>query len=242
MCYKNNITDRRVPHRRLTTMLVALAVATPSAQNSAVSRAPTQPRAAEFVERLRQAVDAGDRRAVAALVEYPLTVLASGFNIPVKDIATFVTITPDGLTLADGAIWAPLKDGRYRIARIRVPPAAPSVEGRKGVEHVTFSSDKGGRTASYAGWLVRRNVDAYSVALKKGETIVARIEGFRGHDATVRVAAVSRGVRPSLPPATDIGRTSSATAAADSEYRVEVAHIAPYCDPPQRYKLTVTVH
>ncbi len=116
--------------------------------------------------------------------------LASGFNIPVKDIATFVTIynvaitpelrcaivqstlatsdahaprrvvtiTPDGLTLADGAIWAPLKDGRYRIARIRVPPAAPSVEGRKGVEHVTFSSDKGGRTASYAGWLVRRNV------------------------------------------------------------------------------------
>src|SRR5712671_2758844 len=77
---------------RLIATHVALAVTATHAQSSAVNRPSHQPRAAEFVERLQQAVDAGDRRAVAALVAYPLTVLASGFNIPVKDIATFVTI------------------------------------------------------------------------------------------------------------------------------------------------------
>jgi hypothetical protein len=173
--------------------LRAAAVATITATTIAVTNGQTLPtppasqtRAAEFLERLKLAVDSADRRAVSAMVTYPLTVLASGFNMPVKDAATFVrmydsvltpelrcalvgpeiptggmppprrqaTITPDGLSIAEGTVWAPFKDGRYRIARIRVPPPAPSVEGR---------------------------------------------------------------------------------------YLVEVAHLARYCDPPQRYKLTVAI-
>jgi hypothetical protein len=232
-------------------------------------------RAAEFLQGLKQAVDSADRRTVSTLVAYPLTVLASGFNIPVKDPASFIRmydsfitpelrcalvesaiplagmpaarrpaiITPDGLSMVDGAVWAPFKDGRYRIARIRVLPKTPSVEGRRGVERVTFAQPKGERSAAYAGWLVRENVDAYLVAIKKGETLTARIEGFRGHDATIRVSAshetANRSTTPR--PVPDVGRAASATAAADGDYLVEVADLARYCDPPQRYKLTVAV-
>ena len=208
--------------------LKAAAVATITATTIAVTNGQTspapsasQPRAAEFLERLKLAVDSADRRAVSAMVAYPLTVLASGFNIPVKDAPTFVRmydsvltpelrcavaasqiptgnmpaprhpaiITPDGLSMVEGAIWAPLKDGRYLIARVRVLPPAPSVEGRKGIERVTFAEPKGERSATFAGWLVRQNVDTYVVAMRKGETIQARIDGFRGHDATLRVSA-----------------------------------------------------
>jgi len=239
---------------------------------AAAPPAPARQSAGDFLARLKQAVDAADRRTVATMVAYPLTVLASGFNIPVKDAAAFirvydsvvtpelrcavlgadaptssapasrraVTLTPDGLSMAEGAIWAPLKDGRYRIARIRVLPATPSVEGRKGLTPVTFAEPKGERSTTFAGWLVRRNVDAFVVTIKKGETLQARIDGFRGHDATLRVSPEQdvHTVSTSLP---DIGRIATARAAADGEYRVEIADLAPYCDPPQRYKLTVTI-
>ena len=239
---------------------------------AAAPPAPARQSAVEFLEHLKQAVDAGDRRTVATMVAYPLTVLASGFNIPVKDAAAFirmydsvvtpelrcavvgadaptssapasrhaVTLTPDGLSMAEGAIWAPFKDGRYRIARIRVLPATPSVEGRKGLTRVTFAEPKGERSATFAGWLVRRNVDAFVVTVKKGETLQARIDGFRGHDATVRVSP-QQGADTAAASPPDIGRIATARVAADSEYRVEVGDLAPYCDPPQRYKLTVTV-
>ena len=245
---------------------------------AAQAQAPLTPpanraRASEFVEQLKHAVDAADRRAVSGMVAYPLTVLASGFNIPVKDAASFarlyesvftpelrcavvasdipsagtppmgrpVTITPDGLSMVDGAIWAPFKDGRYRIARIRVLPPAPSVEGRKGVEHVTFAMPKGERTATYAGWLVRQNVDAYVVAVRRGDTIQARIDGFRGHDASLRLSAQRVGAARPTSAVPDSGRSASATASADAEYLIEVAHLARYCDPPQRYKLSLTI-
>jgi hypothetical protein len=255
-------------------VIMAMAVSPLVGQTSAGSTA-SKARAAEFLQRLKEAVDAADRRAVSTMVAYPLTVLASGFNIPVKDSASFIRlydsfmtpelrcalvesaiplggvppprrpaiITLDGLSMAEGAVWAPFKDGTYRIARIRVPTKAPSVEGRKGLERVTFAQPRGERSAAYAGWLVRQNVDAFLVAVKKGETLTARIEGFRGHDGTIRVSlshdAANRSTRPL--PVPDTGRAGSATAAADSEYLVEVAHIAHYCDPPQRYKLTVTI-
>jgi hypothetical protein len=238
------------------------------ARPSAGQLAPA--RAGEFLADLKRAVDSVDRRTVAAMVSYPLTVLASPFTIPVKDsaalvrlydsiftpelrcavmaaelpasdrAATMVTITPDGLLLADGAIWAPLKEGRYRISRIRVLPKAPSVEGRKSVERIAFAEPKGERTATYAGWLVRRNLDSFVAAVRRGETIQARIDGFRGHDATVRISMPAAGnVLPSPPP--DTGRLVSAKATADAEYRIDVAHLAPFCDPPQRYRLTITV-
>lgn len=252
--------------------VLATTAALAQAQGPEVST-PNRARAVEFLEQLKHAVDSVDPQAVSSMVAYPLTVLASGFNIPVKDASSFVriydsvftpelrcavvateispagapqsrrslTITPDGLSMVDGAIWAPFKEGRYRLARIRVLPPAPSVEGRKSTERVTFAQAKGERSTTYAGWLVRQNVDAYVVTVRRGETVQAHIDGFRGHDAAVRLAA--RAPRPAGPPVPvpDTGRSSSVVAPADAEYLIEVAHLAHYCDPPQRYKLTVTI-
>src|SRR5215468_8353535 len=243
--------------RQFTGALVALVVTTAAAGQSSPPVLPpaNRARASEFLEQLKHAVDSADRRAVSGMVAYPLTVLARGFNIPVKDRASFarmydsvftpelrcalvaselafdgspptrrsITITPDGLSMVEGAIWAPIKDGRYRIARIRVLPPAPSVEGRKGIEHVTFEQLKGERSATYAGWLVRQNVDAYVVAVRKGEAIQARIEGFRGHDASLRLSVRSPGAGRPTSSVPDAGRSSSATASGDAEYLIEVA-------------------
>src|SRR5262245_57730221 len=267
MCYKNNTTRLRRP--ATTAMIVAAAFAAVAAQTPAPP--PSSTRATEFLDRLKQAVDAADRRTVSSMVSYPLTVLASGFNIPVKDAATFsrmyqsvmtpelrcaivaseitaatdarraAIITPDGLWLVDGAVWAPFKDGRYRITRLRVPPPAASVAGRTAIERVTFAESPGERSAAFAGWLIRQNVDVFVVTLKKGETLQARIDGFRGHDATLRVSPwLPTSAQPPAP-LPDIGRNASMLTAAAGDYRVEVGHRAPYCDPPQRYKLTITI-
>ena len=121
-----------------------------------------------------------------------------------------------------------------------MPPPVPSVEGRNAVERVTFAEPKGERSARFTGWLVRHNVDVFVVDVRNGETVQARIDVFRGHAATVRLAPQSPATGPATTPP-DIGRTTSARAAADGEYRIEVAHLARYCDPPQRYKLTVAI-
>ena len=52
-------------------------------------------RAADFPAELQHAVDGGDRRVLAALARYPAWVLASGFNIPVKDETMPHRLKPD---------------------------------------------------------------------------------------------------------------------------------------------------
>jgi hypothetical protein len=226
-------------------------------------------RAAEFLEQLQRALDTGDRPAVARMVRYPATALAAGWNIPVKNSSALlamydalftpelrcaivqsgiartdapapkhvVVVSPEGLVIGGGAVWAPLKDAQYKIARLMVPPAVPSPSPRIRPERVSFLAPTGERNARFAGWLLRHNVDTYLVAAKKGESLQASIEGFRGHDATLRVTT-----GPPLDGlAKDAGRTWTGIASADGDYRIEVIHLAPYCDPAQQYKLAITL-
>jgi hypothetical protein len=227
-----------------------------------------------FLDRLQRAVDARDRRAVAALFQYPATILSSGFNVPLADAATLTRIydaafTPDvrcaiadsriaapgtaapehpavvsadGIMIGAGAgiVWAPFKNGRYQIARIRVPPPSLSQPARRLPERVQFVDTKGTRTGQAAGWLARQNVETFLVDLKAGESLDARIEGFRGHDATIRVLAPDQraAVNTAVP---DAGRSWTGKASTPGQYRVDVIHLAPYCDPPQRYRLFLTI-
>jgi len=76
--------------------MVAVLGAGPPSQ--APSPAPTA--RAAFLDTLQRAVAADDRRAVATLVQYPITVLVSGFQVPIPDAASFVrtydaVFTPD---------------------------------------------------------------------------------------------------------------------------------------------------
>ena len=259
--------------RLLRALVVATAISTAlSAQSAPATPSALRSRAADFLDRLQHAVDARDRRAVAALFQYPATVLSSGFNVPVADAATLTRIydaaftadvrcaiadsrvaepgTPapphaaivssDGIMIGDGVLWAPLKNGRYQIARIRVPPPSLSQPARRVPERVQFVDTKGTRTGQAAGWLARQNVETFLVDLKTGETLDARIEGFRGHDATIRVLAPDQraAANTAVP---DAGRSWTGKASTPGQYRVDVIHLAPYCDPPQRYRLFMTI-
>jgi hypothetical protein len=51
---------------------------------------PSNSRLDAFLVELQRVSARDDRRALAVMVEYPLTVFASGWNIPVKDRATFL--------------------------------------------------------------------------------------------------------------------------------------------------------
>jgi hypothetical protein len=46
---------------------------------------------ASFLGELQRAVDHRDRRAVAGMIRYPITILVSGWQVPVRDAATLVT-------------------------------------------------------------------------------------------------------------------------------------------------------
>src|SRR5689334_9023758 len=52
--------------------------------------APPDARLDAFLTSVQRACASNDRRAIAALVQYPLTVFAGGWNIPVKDRAAFL--------------------------------------------------------------------------------------------------------------------------------------------------------
>src|SRR6476646_4139722 len=72
----------------LVALVVTTAVPAGQAQPPVIPPA-NRARANEFLEQLKHAVDSADRRAVSGMVGYPLTVLASGFTFPVKDVASF---------------------------------------------------------------------------------------------------------------------------------------------------------
>src|SRR5688572_25783285 len=67
------------------TIAVAAAVQPPAIESG---------RALLFVAELRQAIAREDRAAVAALVEYPLTVFAGSMRIPIRDAAAMVESYP----------------------------------------------------------------------------------------------------------------------------------------------------
>jgi hypothetical protein len=109
-----------------------------------------------FVAELRQALAAGNRAAVASMVEFPATVWAGSIRLPVADAAALLAQydaiftadmvavvdqgrierrSADAISVAGGAIEAERIGGRFRITRIAVltasrdlqsPPAAGS--------------------------------------------------------------------------------------------------------------------
>lgn len=131
------------------------------------------PAMAAFVSRLQQAVDQHDSRAVAALFQFPATVLIGGWRLPVDTARTLLAVydqlfTPhlrclidqspvqvagDGLALADGAIWAQLHQGQFKIQRLIVPSSSVPRRARQPSRTVTFADPR--YPARYAGTLVQ---------------------------------------------------------------------------------------
>jgi hypothetical protein len=79
--------------RSLSTSSIATAALAAAIHGVAIGQAPaTSDRLAEsFLGQLQRAVDHRDRRAVAAMIRYPITVLVQGWRVPVRDAAALVT-------------------------------------------------------------------------------------------------------------------------------------------------------
>ncbi len=215
-----------------------------------------------FLDTLRTAVDRHDPRVVARLVQYPLTFLSSPFQIPVPDVAAFIRlydsiftpearcaivssanakdaphITPDGISIGSGLLWAVHSGTGFKITRMiaRGTPAPPS---RLPKRRVTFL--QGFQSTQLLGALDRDDIDTFLVTATQGRVFGATITGFRGQDLGMRVLD-SQGAE--VETRLHVGpRTWSGTAPATAEYRIEIARLAPYCSPTTRYDITFTLH
>jgi hypothetical protein len=149
-----------------------------------------------------------------------------------------VSVQPDGVSLANGLVWAQKSGTQYRISRVSVPAAA-SYSHVTEPRRVRFPpNQRGEKSIEYYNWLQRDDVDSYLLAGRKGQLLQVRIEGFEGGDATVRVTEAGS------PPGTSMReavRTWSDYLPATSDYRIEVIRLAPFCDPSFKYKVFITL-
>jgi hypothetical protein len=256
--------------RRLSAFLVAVTLAGASVAGQSGAGVDTRS-ANAFLETLRTAVDHHDPQAVARLVQYPLTFLSSPFQIPVPDAATFIRlydtfftpearcaivqsgtsgsgnaprsvkdapqITADGISIGSGLLWAAHSGTGFNITRMtaRGKPAPPS---RLPKRRVTFL--QGFQSTQLLGALDRDDIDTFLVAARQGQVLGATITGFRGQDLGMRVLD-SHGTE--VETRLHIGpRTWSGAAPATAEYRIEIARLAPYCNPTTRYEITFSLH
>jgi hypothetical protein len=221
----------------------------------------TSPAVAAFVSRLQQAVDQHDARSVAALVRFPVTVLIGGWRIPVNDASTLLGVydelfTPrlrcqiaqkpaiqvavDGVSLAGGAIWAQIDRGQFKVQRLIVPPSSVPRRTRQQSRPVAFTDPR--YPARYAGTLVQDDVDSYVVAVRKGQVVKARIDGFRGREAVLRGGSTMDPQSARFDGANDQAtRIWSARASNHTDYRLDVVRLAPYCNPAVTYALTISL-
>jgi hypothetical protein len=220
--------------------------------------APRDGQAGAFKRAFVEAMARRDRNGIAGMVKYPATALVGGFNLPMLDRSMLlevynVVFTPElrclvdrggvtrdasGATLASGRVRLMQEGGALKITRINVPPADGSAPPPPSEPQRAFFR-KG--QAQFAGRLYGDGVDAYIVhAGRPGTLLEARIERFAGRQAFVRVIDPRTG-EPFPRPGGDAPRTWAGTLQQSGDYRVEVVRIAPYCEPPFTYLLTMTL-
>ena len=248
-------------------LAAALVVAAPvHAQQSGPER-----EAEAFRLRLLDALQRGDRNAVAGMIQYRLIVDA-GFLIPVGDRAELLRLwnivfspatrclieesgirrpgaSPPKYAMRVDSAGVALGDGRIRAVRR---------QGGLKITHITLPSGYGEGTGgqpravrfrwgkgrvSYAGRLSGDVVDVYVVQARKGELLNAQLQRVRSDRASVRVVqqAGNRIVPTRGPASADPRRLWAGPVPETGEYRVEVVRQGAFCDPPVSYQLTVSL-
>lgn len=151
-----------------------------------------------------------------------------------------VSVTSEGFAIGAGLVWAQKSGTQFRVARVTVPPSF-SFQRSQEPRRVRFpDSQKNERSAQFSNWLARDEADSYLVAARKGQFLQVRIEGFRGADATLRLYYQTTG-RALGVPGRDVIRAWAGAVAETTTYRIDVARLAPYCDPALLYRLAITL-
>ena len=90
----------------------------------------------------------------------------------------------------------------------------------------------------FAGRLSGSGVDAYTITVRKGDLLQARIERFPGRSLQLCVTEQKTGrVVPGAQ--VEFARTWAARVPEAGDYRVDVVRRAAYCDPSVTYLLTL---
>jgi hypothetical protein len=242
---------------RVVAVFVAFCVSAVTFGAQEAPRGATPQAARAFSRALVQAMASRDRAAVARMVKYPARADVGGFEIPLVDRAgtlevyslvftpelrceierTAPTIDASGAMLAGRRVRVVNDGGTLRIARIAVPPASGSAPPPPSKpQQAYFRRGK----AQFAGRLYGDGVDSYLVFGRKGARLEARIERFPGRAAFVRVLEPRAGKALERPGA-QAPRTWAGTLTEEGQYRVEIVRLAPYCEPPFTYLLTMTL-
>jgi hypothetical protein len=233
------------------------------ALGSLLSAAPAlEARLDAFLVELQRASAKDDRRAIAAMVEYPLTVFAGGWNIPVKDRATFLQSydafftedVKDAIAAASAkqrieptAAFLPIGKvlrvkpvgGTFRIVAIVMPPPGHKLRAaRRDTTRVSFSAHQD--AALFTGSLAVGEHESYLVRAKRNELLEVRIEGIVGRSVVGRVLDAETGV-PVDARAREGTRVWAGRVPTAGDYRIDVVRTLSAGDPVLIYRLSVSL-
>lgn len=223
--------------------------------------APPDSRLDAFLANLQRACARGDRGAMAGMVQYPLTVFAAGWNIPVQDRATFLQyydafFTDDvkeaivsastRVRLDSAAAFLPFGNvlriravgGSFRIVAIVMPPPGHKVRAaRRETVRVAFPARQD--WTAYAGSLAVGEQESYIVRAKRNEFLEVRIDGFAGRAIVAHVLDVAGAALDAR--AREGTRVWAGRLPAEGDYRIDVVRTTRDGDPALVYRLTVTL-
>jgi hypothetical protein len=191
---------------------------------------------------LQRAISRDDRQAVAALIQYPITVATAGLRIPIRDAAALVesydaVFTPelkaairDGSAIRGGLIQVTSVQGVAKITGIAAPSgsqpagdAAPSPRpAPRGPRRVTFGIVE---VAQLSGSLSAGRSEAFVVSVEKGRLLEARIDGIRGNDVVLKIRDAKTG-KPLDAKAAAGARTWIGRVPESADYRIDVTRVA----------------
>jgi len=223
--------------------------------------APPDARLDAFLASVQRACASNDRRAMAALVLYPLTVFAGGWNIPVKDRAAFlqsydafftedvkeaIAGAPTKVRIEPNVAFLPFGNvlrikpagGSFRIVAIVMPPPGRRVRAaRREMTRVSFPARQD--WTAYAGSLAAGEHESYMVRARRNELLEIRIDGFAGRAIVAHVLDPAGAALDTR--ARDGTRVWAGRVPAEGDYRIDVVRTTRDGDPALTYRLTVTL-
>jgi hypothetical protein len=219
-----------------------------------------------FLAELNRALEGNDRAAVAALVEYPVTVSVGGVRVPFQSPAAIVerfddiftpefraavaagapiTETKEGFLVAVDVMTVTRRGAQLRITSIVVPrpdpnggAAPPAAAGAESSRAPRRIGVRAGpRPTQFAGLLLAGATDSYVVFVPKGQLLDVRLERGR-NEAVLRV--VNAGSGTPLNARAQDSPIVTGRVDAGGEYRIDVLRTSTD-DIPVRYMLAVSV-
>lgn len=237
---------------------VVIALLTPLP--AAAQNAPLE----HFLSQLQAAVDRDDRQAVAALFQYPATLLAGGLGIPLRDRAGLLDVyrlalAPEvkGIILLAGVPKpgqaTPLYSVRSTEGGASIGGTAIALQRVGGSYRISrISAPAGVRPQSRelttrkpgvweaAGSLVTYQMETFTISARRNQLITLVLDGFRARDIVARIVNVATG-EPIARTGAGVRRWSGQAPAA-GDYRVEIIRANQAGPDVLIYSLAITLH